>query len=918
MITKDFLIDIDFEKAKYVRNMRFVQGDTKSNAIALKLAKNGVAVDLTGLIVGITFLRADNVKIVAEAHNTDATAGEAKYVIANNIIDVPGQVLVSVAVYGPESERLTHSVQFSFEVIEDLGVDATEITEDDRYPILTQLMSDNVAIQAAEASRVTAETTRMEQEEQRQINTTNAITAASEATTRANDAADNAIVVTAEAISATNDANSATGQLNIALTKVDNAEKTMIVIPKTGVANYAAMLSTYPNPEIGWLVHTLDTMKWYRWDGSTWINIATYSNEALDALIAQVNTPLYSVPQEVTASLISIPGTARYGQFNAFSLLGNTATNVVTNGNFANGTTGWSATSATGFTVVGGVALFTPTASNGRISRSLNLPQGKYFARARVKSVESTTRLTGLGTEVFANHSGSGNFENLYGIVTTTGTLDNITIRMSKISDWTQIEVDDVMVISLTGTPLENLTADQCNARFPSWFDGTKSTLPVRVKSVGKNLLPATSDKWEQGNINGATGQGIASTTRLRTKEFIPITGASVFSTNGTGFSLNTYNWYDSNYNFISQNPTTPVNARYFKGTIKKIDDSTIIASDVVNAKPQFQLGTTATTYEPHVFTEATMPTIDASRSLPNGVKDEFNAVTGEKIQRVSNTLVVDSTNTFAKQTTASNSYTNVDVWGITLPNGITNATQYANIENFTFKSNSLAFSDSDTTKEFALSTTISQLFFKVPKGYTEAQVKTYVSLLANSMSCNYHLAREVRTRIDGIESLIAHPNGTIFVEPGIYREERFYTATGITVKDTTKPIDYIEEIWKVVGKTYLPIDTSKAVYTKGSTTFTITGAVLGEEYRYVYKTTAESTLPTIRYSYPLNVAGSLNSIIELQARLSRELGDVWMTLLPLADKELKMYMITSISTPVSATAEQIATKVNEIINAWK
>ena len=42
------------------------------------------------------------------------------------------------------------------------------------------------------------------------------------------------------------------------------------VIWKESVATYTDIATTYPTPETGWLVATLDTQQIYRYNGSTW------------------------------------------------------------------------------------------------------------------------------------------------------------------------------------------------------------------------------------------------------------------------------------------------------------------------------------------------------------------------------------------------------------------------------------------------------------------------------------------------------------------------------------------------------------------------------------------------------------------------------------------------------------------------
>ncbi len=153
MISNDYKVTIDFEHSTYIEQKSFVQGDSLANKIIFTFNKDREVVDLTGTIVGLVFKRSDGVQIIAEATIIDAEAGEAEYTLANNILDVAGQALVSVALFGLENERLTYPVQFPVTVVADLGFDDDSIAGDDRYPILTQLLTNVSTIEFDEDVR---------------------------------------------------------------------------------------------------------------------------------------------------------------------------------------------------------------------------------------------------------------------------------------------------------------------------------------------------------------------------------------------------------------------------------------------------------------------------------------------------------------------------------------------------------------------------------------------------------------------------------------------------------------------------------------------------------------------------------------------------------------------------------------------
>ncbi|WP_217499534.1 DUF2793 domain-containing protein [Parageobacillus sp. VR-IP] len=58
---------------------------------------------------------------------------------------------------------------------------------------------------------------------------------------------------------------------------------------KTPVATYSAIATTYPSPQLGWTVMTLDDGKIYRYDGSTWQFTQQYNSMALNNLANELS-----------------------------------------------------------------------------------------------------------------------------------------------------------------------------------------------------------------------------------------------------------------------------------------------------------------------------------------------------------------------------------------------------------------------------------------------------------------------------------------------------------------------------------------------------------------------------------------------------------------------------------------------------
>ena len=113
---------------------------------------------------------------------------------------------------------------------------------------------------SAESARVTAENTRSSQESTRQTN---------ESARQSNESTRQTQEATRQSQEDTRQTNTAT-----ALANMEDAVESTVIIWKEAVSTYSAIATTYPNPEIGWRVETNDTKKAYRYDGTSWVNIA--------------------------------------------------------------------------------------------------------------------------------------------------------------------------------------------------------------------------------------------------------------------------------------------------------------------------------------------------------------------------------------------------------------------------------------------------------------------------------------------------------------------------------------------------------------------------------------------------------------------------------------------------------------------
>ncbi len=155
-------------------------------------------------------------------------------------------------------------------------------------------------------------------------------------------------------------------------------------------------------------------------------------------------------------------------------------TNLVTNGDFSNGTTGWTVAVYPTLSVSGGAASVLASGQYDRLMSQFTTIAGhKYYMAVHVKSDSPNVRLQYGGAGVIKNHSGSGNYETLRGVITASATNQYIWVVDTRASGWTAFVIDRATAIDLTtafGAGNEPTAAqmDAYLAAYPnSWFNTT-------------------------------------------------------------------------------------------------------------------------------------------------------------------------------------------------------------------------------------------------------------------------------------------------------------------------------------------------------------------------------------------------------------------------------------------------------------
>ncbi len=237
---------------------------------------------------------------------------------------------------------------------------------------------------------------------------------------------------------------------------------------------------------------------------TTQLKIATIDKELSDHAntLSQIN-----INQEAKQTIagydkiLSLPKNAANGN-SSFGLKGMTAQNLIANGDFSQGATGWTYYSAVG--VYDNQAKYTVNKQYGGVHQDIS-DYTKYKGHKLYFSAEwktdsannylvvndgkSQTTVSHIGDNVMRKgcglHTVSENTVNLY-----------IKIQDARPSGWTETQADNFMIIDLTATFGAGNEPDvaTCDKMFANYFDGMKSTKSRgRIKSVSFDGTQSTA-----------------------------------------------------------------------------------------------------------------------------------------------------------------------------------------------------------------------------------------------------------------------------------------------------------------------------------------------------------------------------------------------------------------------------------------
>ncbi|NJD04666.1 MAG: hypothetical protein FIA99_19175, partial [Ruminiclostridium sp.] len=600
----------------------------------------------------------------------------------------------------------------------------------------------------------------------------------------------------------------------------------------------------------------------------------------------------YTTPQTVTGNVFSIPAEGVNGQLN-LKLMGNTETNIVANGNFANGTTGW--TPAYGvLSTANNILSVTANGTNYYVrsdetTSSPIIAGHKYYAQAKMRITNSSCLRIGISIDgstggidayTYQESPAPNQWYLISTIYTTTDHTGNVLIRLRETypdaatANGKVMEVKEVMAIDLTsrfGAGNEP-DAATCASRYANWFDGTKSTLGGRVLSHGKNYVK--NGNCEESTKYWTTGGNVTS--------FTIESGRFKLVTSGTGYAYQLIKVEANTDYYLSGNTDTGIRVytndiatllRSGAGTFNTGTNTEVAVlirnsgAAVGHADSIMLIKDTSapSAYEPYTSTEIFFPTI--GNSLPNGTKDELDVSTGVKTQRVSGWTIIEGA-----AITGISTQTNVDIIYAPLSNMSTSIVNNVidggiYVPGWTETNVSGIDNVNNIGKYYAYT---GYIYFVITKGQSLAYWQNPSNF---SVSLTYQLSTPITTSLD-IPPLTCYAGGTVYIDNAV-RDTAVY-GNGIAVSDSGLPIKSLESVYKMAGGTMPPVNLSNVTVASNGFTFAITGAQNGDQYQYTYLYDSSlSTLPTVEFVVPTSQADQINdntNMTEQQAEIINNL----------------------------------------------
>ncbi|WP_069649632.1 H-type lectin domain-containing protein [Caloranaerobacter ferrireducens] len=661
-------------------------------------------------------------------------------------------------------------------------------------------------------------------------------------------------------------------------------------------------------------------------DGVTPLSAANMNKieDELEYLDNSVNEPLYQTITSDGESVISLPSSTEDKGQVSVGLFGNTATNIVQNGNFVD-TTGWTALAGGSISAQNNTLSITGngTSTNTIIQHITNTnwqDNKKIYTRLKVRVTNPDAQYITLEVRhsdgnvatYTINTPVQDQWYYFNEITTNTTNTGNVEIRIyahyidAATANGKTMEVQEVFALDLTAEGLEDKTADEINSTFPYWFDGTKSTVSTKIKVIGKNLVRNGNceeglNGWENGSAELTLENGYFKVT-ADTIGYEYVKSEVIKVKKNTTHKLSAKAKSDGNSNCYIRvmDKDLTVNLGSSSGSDLNTSEHTIEANvntgdyDEIRVllyalngigstwykEIQLEEGTQLTTYKEYKesIRYINLPSgVDGLNSLLNGTKDEVTD-DGRLIKKCSNKVILDGSRNWGDGSDLGTVYRfslASSEYGTNITNGgrlVIDNKEYVYDENYT-----------SDTEHFYISPTSQSLVLFINKTIIDAETgATVIDKLKNYLNSHngtliYQLATPVEYSLN-VTPLTAYENGTVYFEKAIPEVSFYDSVNGCQVSDTKYPIASIDFIHKVnpADGSYIALDVSQAVIAQDGLSFTHPDLQDGDLVDWDYFYAEElSTYPSAEITVATNHKAQTNSNTDAINQLSKNVQNI-------------------------------------------
>ena len=206
-------------------------------------------------------------------------------------------------------------------------------------------------------------------------------------------------------------------------------------------------------------------------------------------------------------------------------------------------------------TLSDGIYTFTAAAQNAFAAQSIGaLPIGHSIlvvAQIKKTTASADIRIRITETNITVSSANTAEWQTISGVGTINGS-GSILFRVVdyRASGWDAVQFrDNVMFIDLTAMQDNSATPEEFREKYPLlYYAYGRKLIHCKVAKVITKGANQWDEVWESGTIDPTTGQNAASSSSIRSKNYIPVIGGATYYNKGYTLAIVCY---DANKNFV-------------------------------------------------------------------------------------------------------------------------------------------------------------------------------------------------------------------------------------------------------------------------------------------------------------------------------------------------------------------------------